>query len=126
MNPLFLTHKLTVNDLSSNINVYDFQLQDHFLNNSNLYTLQCACPTHKHNKQPCVVVNEPVCLKCNRPTKSLLTFQSAMFHNDICKKKISLSDFVHTHTPPCEKCLNCQINLPCIVPAPFECNISTG
>lgn len=123
--PLFLTHKLQVTNLSTRKNVYDFQLRDHFLNMSNLYVLQCTCPSHKHNKDPCIIVTEPICLKCKTPTKLLIGYQSLMFHENIFTRKLT-SCCKHIHRPPCNRCINCQINLPCIVPAQFECTASTG
>lgn len=127
MEPLFLTHKLSVNTLSSNINIYDFQLRDHFLNTGNLYTLTCSCTNHKHNKLPCIIIGEPMCPKCHKPTKILLSYQAAMFHSDLGEKKLaSCLHHVHTHSPPCERCINCQVSLPCIVVDTFQCDISTG
>lgn len=123
--PLFLTYKLSVNNLSSNINVYDFQLRDHFLNNSNLYTLQCSCANHKHNKHQCIIVHEPICSKCKSPTKLLISYQATMFHPDMGSKKLTRC-CKHLHTPPCMRCINCKTDLPCIIAEPFECDISSG
>lgn len=123
--PLFLTTKINVNNLSSDVNVYDFQLRDHFLNTKNLYGLQCKCIAHKHNKERCTIIDEPFCVKCKTPAKLIIDYKTLMFHRDILDKKLATC-CPHQHSPPCKRCLNCQINLPCIVPGPFECIMSTG
>lgn len=123
--PLFLTNKFTIEPLSKTKNIYDFQLKDHFLNKSNLNILQCKCSNHKHNKQPCIVITEPICGKCKTPTKPLISFQSLMFHTDLTHKKLTKC-CPHVHHPPCNRCINCQIGQPCIVPKSFDCYESTG
>lgn len=123
--PLYLTNKFKITDLSQNTNIYDFQLQDHFRNMKNIYILQCECTNHKHNKKRCNIVEEPMCLKCSKPTKILITYQSLLFHPQIATKKI-FQCCTHTHTPPCKICLNCKTFQPCSVTETFECNISTG
>lgn len=124
--PLFLTPKITLNKVRDSKNVWDFQLQQHSLNVSNLYVLQCQCQaTHKHNKIPCIIVNDLQCNNCNQATKLLISFQSLMFHDDLSKKKLATC-CTHIHIPPCKRCINCNTNLPCVVSDPFECNVSTG
>lgn len=122
--PQFLTNKLKLETLAKNKNVYDFQLKDHFLNKSTLSVLQCNCISHKHNKQPCIIVAEPICPKCKTPTKQLISFQSLMYHTDLMHKKLTKCCH-HTHSPPCNRCINCQIGRKCIVPETFDCYEST-
>lgn len=123
--PQFLTNKLTIKPLSKCKNVWDFQLRDHFLTKSDLYILQCNCTSHKHNKSPCIIVTEPFCGKCNLATEKLITFESLMFHDDLGYKKLTKC-CRHVHSPPCNRCINCQTGKVCIVPEPFECFESTG
>lgn len=118
--PLFLTQKYTINQLSRDVNIFDFQLRDHFLNTSNLYTLMCNCTRHIHLKQNCAIVYEKECLKCNTPTELLINFKSLKESLNIykcCK---------HINYPPCNKCLNCKIGIACIITEPFESDISTS
>lgn len=122
--PLFLTNKFTITDLSQTTNIYDFQLQDHFRNMKNIYTLQCQCVNHKHNKKRCNIVEEPICVKCERPTKILVTYQSLLYHPEIATKKM-FQCCTHVHRPPCNLCLNCKTFKPCVITEPFECNVST-
>lgn len=123
--PQFLTNKFTIESLSTTKNVYDFQLKEHFITKSNLNTLQCSCSSHKHNKQPCIIVTEPFCVKCKTPTAPLISFQSLMFHQDLMHKKLTKC-CIHTHKPPCDRCINCRTKRPCIIVEPFECVESTG
>ncbi|ACH96228.1 hypothetical protein OrNV_gp098 [Oryctes rhinoceros nudivirus] len=123
--PQFLTNKLTIESLSKTKNVYDFQLKEHFITKSNLNTLQCRCSSHKHNKQPCIIVTEPFCVKCKTPTAPLISFQSLMFHQNLMHKKLTKC-CIHTHKPPCDRCINCRTSRPCIIVEPFECVESTG
>lgn len=123
--PQFLTTKLMIRHLSNSNNIYDFQLQDHFLNANNLNVLQCECTNHKHNKKPCRIVYEPSCIKCGMPTKQLITFQSLLFHPQLETRALTKC-CTHVHEPPCQRCINCKTMQPCIVTEPFECNVSTG
>ncbi|AYP97967.1 DiNV CH01M ORF53-like protein [Mauternbach virus] len=123
--PLFLTNKLRIVNISYTKNVYDYQLKDHFLNHETLRELQCNCPSHKHNKMPCTIVTGPICLKCKTPTLEIINFQSFLFHPELATKN-PLSCCSHVHEPPCRRCINCQTNMPCVITAPFECWISTG
>ena len=126
--PLFLTQKYTINKVSTNINIYDFQLRDHFLNTSNLYTLMCNCPTrHKHLKKDCAIVFDKECLKCKTPTELLITFKSLLYHTEEIEESLNIYKCCkHTHQPPCYKCINCKTGLDCIIMGPFECDISTN
>lgn len=121
--PSFLTLKYSIKTLE--LNIYPYQLRDHFLHNNNLYVTQCNCVNHKHNKEHCNIVDTVTCGKCQKPTKLLLNYQTIMFHNDLIRNKI-YTCCKHIHKPPCNKCINCQTNQQCIVHEPFECNITTG
>ncbi|ATY70249.1 OrNV gp098-like protein [Tomelloso virus] len=123
--PQFLTNKMKLIPLSATKNVYDFQLPEHFLTKTHLNILQCACLSHKHNKQSCIIVTEPACVKCKTPTKQLISYQSLMYHNNLLKKKLTKC-CKHVHSPPCNRCINCQIGQTCIIAEPFECYESTG
>lgn len=123
--PQFLTNKLYIQNLSQCKNLYDFQLRDHFLNTCDINILQCSCSNHKHNKAPCTIVLNPQCMKCKMTTRQLLSYQSFLFHPELMNKKLTRC-CTHIHTPPCNRCINCQVNLPCIVTEPFECDVSTG
>lgn len=133
--PQFLTSKMRIRHLantgtdtdSSNCSssIYDFQLRDHFLNASNLNVLQCDCTNHKHNKEPCRIVYEPICNKCKTPTRLLTTFQSLLFHPKLATQALTKC-CSHEHNPPCERCINCKTFQPCIVTEKFECSTSTG
>lgn len=123
--PQFLSRKFKIQKSSLNKNVFDFQLQDHFLNKCNLYILQCKCSSHKHCSEPCIIVTDQQCVKCKQATKLLIDYQSLMFHDDLALKKLTTCH-AHQHSPPCKRCINCKIGLNCIVPEPFECCASTG
>lgn len=124
--PLFLTSKFRIEPLVATKNVWDFQLQEHFLNMADLYLARCQCSNHKHNKNPCIITNEKFCLKCKMPTSLLISALSLMYHNkDLLTKNLTKCCY-HTHYPPCNKCVNCQINTECIVKTDFVCCASTG
>lgn len=113
-----------IKHLAVNYSIYDFQLQDHFLNATNLNVLQCGCNNHKHNKEPCRIVYEPECSKCKTPTRLLTTYQSLLFHPELAVRALTKC-CTHIHEPPCLRCINCKTAQPCIVTAPFECTTST-
>lgn len=126
--PQFLTTKVSIKNIADKCNVFDYQLRDHFLTMTNLYTLQCTCSNHKHNKMPCIVTTEPLCGKCEKPSKLLLRYESLMFHGTELMKKKLTKCCAHIHKPPCQHCLNCQLGIPCIVSSTsgFQCYASTG
>nr|WOJ45405.1 lef-9 [Apis mellifera nudivirus] len=108
----FLTIKFQVSSLKSNINVHDFQLRDHFINVNNLYSLQCDCRNHKHNKRRCTISDEKQCRRCGKSTKLLLKYESMLFHGRELLNNNSDDLYtccVHKHTSPCGRCCNCNI-----------------
>lgn len=129
--PHFFTHKFKITKTSQTKNIHQVQLQDHFRTKSNLYVLECDCTGHKHTglnskKEPCIIVTDPACAKCEWPTRLLISYKSLMFHADEVAVKKLTKCCLHTHSPPCNKCINCKINIPCIIPEPFDCYASTG
>lgn len=128
--PKFLSYKYQISRLSSGINVHDSQLRAHFLNSTNLYTLQCDCSNHKHNKVRCIISDDRECEKCETPTRLLVPFQSLLFHGHEFLHKELYTCCKHVHRPPCGRCLNCNTYVngerqPCMVKEPFECNFTT-
>lgn len=124
MQPLFLTNKISIVELSSDINVHDYQLRDHFLNTNSLFKAKCTCMRQKHYGRPCIIVHQPVCARCKKPTELLVPFQAALFHPDIADKQLTIC-CKHIHRPPCNRCINCKTMIKCIIDTPYECNIST-
>ena len=134
--PKFLTCKYQISNLNSVLNVYDFQLRDHFLNSNNLYVTTCSCMVHKHNKNRCKIVDTQFCVKCKQPTKFLMSFEMLLAHGpDISTKELFIC-CKHVHHPPCRRCLYCNIvplnggnddgsssqgEYSCIIKKPFEC-----
>lgn len=125
--PQFLTCKYKLSGL---IRVYDYQLRYHFLNLNNLYVTTCACSTHRHNKKSCKIVDTLSCAKCKRPTNLLINFETLLMHGPDFTNKEIYTCCPHTHTPPCGRCLYCNIvpttgstinNYPCVIKSPFEC-----
>lgn len=126
-NPLFLTLKYRIGELREKYNVHDFQIRDHFTNESDLYVIQCACSgLHKHDqKKKCRITNDDRCLKCNKSNELLIESQSLLFHNNLFETKLYRC-CVHVHHPPCGACLKCKTSQPCVVQKPFECSMTTG
>jgi hypothetical protein len=122
--PLFLTNKLVINELSADVNIHDYQLRDHFLNLNNLYAVECKCLRQKHYGKPCRIIHEPTCSRCKRPAQLLVSFQALLFHGDMIDNKLTYGQ-PHYHEPPCHRCINCRTLQVCVVPQRFECNIST-
>lgn len=124
MKPLFLTHKLAVNDLQSVYNVYDFQLRDHLLTTEDIYLSRCKCNNHTHNKQHCPLVTAAYCDKCEVANERYINYRSLLFHQTAAKNRLARC-CSHWHEPPCGHCLGCRTTSTCIVQLPFECDYTT-
>lgn len=123
MEPLFLTHKLTVNNLQSMYNVYDFQLRDHLLTTEDIYLSRCKC-YHTHNKQHCPLVTTAYCVKCKVANERYINYRSLLFHQTAAQNRLARC-CTHWHWPPCGHCLGCRTTSTCIVQLPFECDYTT-
>lgn len=123
MEPLFLTHKLTVNELQSVYNVYDFQLRDHLLTTEDIYLSRCKC-YHTHNKQHCPLVTTAYCGKCKVANERYINYRSLLFHQTAAHNRLARC-CTHWHEPPCGHCLGCRTTSTCIVQLPFECDYTT-
>lgn len=122
--PPFLTNKLTIEPLGETRTVHDYQLREHFVTTENLYTLRCACSSHKH-QQPCIVVmGQTTCPKCGTPTQPLIEYQALLFHPQLSVRRLGRC-CRHIHEPPCHRCPNCSIGQACMVKGPFECDVTT-
>lgn len=123
MEPLFLTHKLAVDNLQLVYNVYDFQLRDHLLTTEDIYLSRCKC-YHTHNKQHCPLVTTPYCEKCNVANERYINYRSLLFHQNAAHNRLARC-CTHWHEPPCGHCLGCRTTSACIVQLPFECDYTT-
>lgn len=106
----FLTAKFRVSSLKTSINVHDFQLRDHFVNVNDIYSMQCGCRNHKHNKIRCTITDERQCRRCGTGTRLLLKYESMLFHGEalLSENQPLYACCVHTHTAPCGRCCNCN------------------
>lgn len=128
--PLFLTQKYKIEQLSSEYNIYDFQLRDHLLTTENLYLSDCKC-YHTHNKRRCRIVTTPFCRKCKVSHTKWVDFKSLLFHRNVDKFRLAKC-CTHIHEPPCGVCLSCNVyqadadSTPgCSIQYPFECVYTT-
>lgn len=124
MEPLFLLHKLTVQNLQSVYNVYDFQLRDHLLTTEDIYLARCKC-CHTHRKLACPLVTDAYCEKCRVANERYITYKSLLFHPAAEHSRMAKC-CTHLHEPPCERCLGCRTASKCIVQLPFECDCTTN
>jgi len=129
--PLFLTTKYAI--LPLQLNIFDFQLRDHYRKVNDLYCRTCECSNHLHKKQKCVLTSKPSCPRCGAATSVYLPYYVDLFHRDVlalgANQELSLfrctKQHYHTHTPPCEECIGCKTNSVCVVPGPIECVYAT-
>lgn len=125
--PQFFSHKVSISPLE--LKIYDYQLRDHLMIDSNIYIANCNC-NHKHNNRPCSFRNTLYCdiNKCsskNKPNKIFLEYKYLLFHKVGLGFNLSRCDSCsHTHKPNCESCINCKTGKPCIIDTPFECNLT--
>lgn len=122
--PLFNTTKITLEPISSTVNVIDSHLQDHFLNTDNLYIASCRCHLHRHNQRVCFITNMSVCPTCNNTNDEFMNSNVIYFHPEIQTKGVGKCH-AHIHEPPCLSCINCKTNKKCLVLEPFTCYYTT-
>lgn len=131
--PSFLTYKYRIENLRNMINIFDFQLRDHFFNTHNLYVSRCGCVAHKHNKRRCVVTEDRACPSCGRSTRLLVDYRNVIYHGERLRETKQLCTCcAHRHEPPCGRCINCRTYSyengapvpPCVINSAFDCTVT--
>lgn len=119
--PKFLTNKMKLSNL---FDIYDYQLIAHLVMNDNIFGPNCEC-FHNHAKIKCNLNNESKCSKCKSNNNLFLEKEVFYFHPEFFKKDSNNINLFkcceHVHYPPCGNCLNCKIDMKCIVQNPFVC-----
>lgn len=128
--PLYLTQYVKISALEDDLNIVDVCLKDHLINSDYLYELKCNCShSHAQNnlKQPCKLVHDSICRKCNSENKIILSGYAPIFHPDYLDKGLYRCVYgcYHEHIGPCNQCINCAIGEPCMFINSIKCNYTT-
>lgn len=118
--PLFLTHKIKIQPL--NLKLYDSHIIDHLKISTNIYTVQCSC-RHSHNKEKCNFRTTSSCVTCKCVNLLTISYKSLLFHS-LANTLYKCDYCTHKHDAPCNNCIKCKINEPCIILESFDCNLS--